>query len=332
MPASAPEGRYYERLEGGSVRCGLCPHRCVLKDGAVGLCRVRVNHGGRLELPFFGAVSAEAIDPIEKKPLYHFKPGSRVYSVGYLGCNLRCPFCQNYGISQTTLAPSVAYTPAGLARAAKASGCPSLAHTYSEPLVHAEFVIETMVEARAAGLANVLVTNGCALADAASDVLDHCDAANVDLKSWDTAWYRSELGGDLDAVKAFIAMAIEKGVHVEVTTLVIPGKTDKPEDIVAMSKFLAGLSPDIPYHLSAYRPVYKYTIPPTPDATVQKLASLAREQLRYVYEGNIFNESNDTRCPYCGAILVRRHGYAVDASGLKHGACAACGTPAPFVA
>ena len=314
----------------GQLRCGLCHHRCVIAPGAKGACGVRRNDGGTLVLPYYGRISSASVDPMEKKPLYHFMPGSSVYSVGYLGCNLHCPYCQNFGISQSTTAPSRYLSPRDLVDAAASSGAPSLAHTYSEPLVHAEYVIESMKLARAAGLKNVLVTNGCALEQPAGEILRLCDAVNVDIKAWNGDWYRAELGGDLPTVLAFVRLAYELGVHVEATTLVIPGRNDADDDIAGISAFLASLSPDIPLHLSAYRPMYRYTVRPTPESTITRLERIARQSLRYVYAGNLWSERNDTLCPHCGAVLVSRSGYRVDARGLSGNACARCGRPAPI--
>ncbi|PKL26620.1 MAG: AmmeMemoRadiSam system radical SAM enzyme [Spirochaetae bacterium HGW-Spirochaetae-3] len=331
MPGrEAVEALYYEKEPGGFARCSLCPHRCRMAPGATGLCHVRRNDAGRISLPFYGDASALSVDPIEKKPLYHFFPGSSVYSIGYVGCNLHCPFCQNFGISQSTDAIVEHVTPAGLVAAAIRSGCPSIAHTYSEPVVHAEFVEQSMRAARAAGLRNVLVTNGYAGADAATALLSLCDAVNVDIKAWDREFYREELGGDLETVKEFVRMAYEFGVHVEATTLVIPGKNDEPDQVEGIADFLATLSPDIPLHLSAYRPMYRYSVPATPSATVHRLAEVAKRRLRYVYAGNVLGERSITACRACGAVLVSRRGYSVDASGLDDSACASCGVDSPI--
>jgi len=329
------EARYYTKAPGGAALCSLCHHRCRIAPGASGACRVRRNEAdgdgaGRLTLPFYGLASALSVDPIEKKPLYHYLPGSSTYSIGYVGCNLRCPFCQNFGISQSTDAAVEPVTPSALAMAARRSGCPSISHTYSEPIVHAEFVEESMRAARALGLGNVLVTNGCAGTDAATALLSLCDAVNVDIKAWDRDFYRDELGGDLDTVKGFVRTAYEFGVHVEATTLVIPGKNDEPDRIEGIAGFLASLSPDIPLHLSAYRPMYRYTAPATPSAAIRRLAAVAGRRLRYVYAGNVPGERSVTTCRACGAVLVSRRGYSVDASGLDGAACAACGVDSPI--
>lgn len=334
-PADAGKARYFEAGEGGAFLCSLCHRRCRLVPGATGACRVRRNDGGAGDragpaVPFNGMASALAVDPIEKKPLYHFLPGSLSYSVGYVGCNLRCPFCQNYRISQSTDAPLERVTPELLVASARAARCLSIAHTYSEPIVHAEFVEAAMRAARDAGLASVLVTNGCAGPDAAAALLSACDAVNVDIKCWDEAFYRDELGGDLGAVMRFVETAVSYGVHVEATTLVIPGRNDDPRQIEGIASFLADLSPDIPLHVSAYRPMYRYTLPATPSATVRRLSALAAGRLRYVYPGNLVGERSVTACAACGAALVTRRGYAVDASGLKGDRCAACGTQSPL--
>ncbi len=264
MSKAVGEAAYYTVGQNGSVICRLCPHACKLQEGGTGLCRVRRNEGGIMVLPFWGQVSGTAIDPIEKKPLYHFLPHTGTFSVGYVSCNLRCPFCQNYHISQTAECGVRFYTPEALVAEALSSGCPSISHTYSEPLVHTEFVRDCCRIAREKGLASILVTNGCVSQEPARDVLVYTDAVNVDLKAWDAAWYNEELGGERDTVCAFIRTAVELGVHVEVTTLVVPGKNDSDGDIDAIASFLAGLDREIPYHLSAYRPMYKYSVPPTP--------------------------------------------------------------------
>lgn len=330
--ASPERARFYKARPDGSVQCELCHHRCVLVPGSTGICRVRRNDGGALALPFYGMASGLSVDPIEKKPLYHFLPGSQTWSVGYVGCNLRCPFCQNHAISQSTGAPTERVTPEQLVDGARRTRCPSIAHTYSEPLVHAEFVIECMRAARAAGLLNVLVTNGCALAPASTEILSLCDAVNVDIKSFDESWYRHELGGDLPTVLSFVEAAFRLGVHVEATTLVIPGKNDDDRQIDGIAGFLAGLSPDIPLHLSAYRPMYRYTVPSTPKATIASAVAVARRHLRYVYPGNVPGERSITACRACGAPLVSRLGYAIDISGLHGSHCAACGAKSPLVA
>jgi pyruvate formate lyase activating enzyme len=308
-----------------------------MAEGAVGVCKVRRNKGGKLELPYYGYVTALALDPMEKKPLYHFKPGSSIVSAGFAGCNLHCPFCQNWHISQSTGAPGRRLKPAELIASALEQGCPQIAYTYSEPLVHIEFLLDCMGEGRRQGVTNVLVTNGCVNSEAAGEILDLTDAANIDLKCFSAETYSRVLGGDLDTVLAFINRACERGVHIELTTLVVPGLNDDDAEMEKAADFIAGLSRDIPWHLSAYHPDWNCKAPPTPPALLAKFAAMARAKLPYVYTGNVAGEQNDTRCRECGAVLIRRRGYRTDTSGLvlkgegreKTYFCEKCGAAAP---
>jgi pyruvate formate lyase activating enzyme len=343
------EGRF-AKSAGGFLVCGLCPHRCRLAPGKTGLCLARKNEAGRLDLPLYGRVTALSFDPIEKKPLYHFRPGSQILSAGFAGCNLRCPFCQNWHISRKTDAPGRKISPEELAAAAKDSGG-QIAYTYSEPLIHVEYLLETMTLARSAGVANVLVSNGCVNAEAAAEIVPLLDAANIDLKCFSAETYAETLGGDLDAVKRFIAALYGAGAHLEVTTLVVPGLNDSDGEIDAAADFLASLalpsSPEsarralsgaalrtIPWHLSAYHPAYRWDAPPTDPARLVSLARRARQKLPYVYTGNIPGGLSDTACPFCGKTLVSRRGFRVDAGGLASGGdgyrCGACSEAAPF--
>jgi pyruvate formate lyase activating enzyme len=287
-----------------------------------------------MELPFFGRLSALAVDPIEKKPLYHFRPGSAVLSAGFVGCNLRCPFCQNWSIAQGTDQAGGFVAPADLAAAAR-GGPGALAYTYSEPLVHFEYLLAAMAAARAAGVANVLVTNGMIAAEPAARLFALTDAANIDLKCWSPAGYAQTLGGDLDTVRRTVALALAAGVHVELTTLIVPGFNDSAAEVAAIAEWTAGLSPDLPLHLSAYHPAYRYDAPPTPASLIAERALMARGFLRFVYAGNVGGYS-DTLCGSCGQALVRRNGYRIDRSGLSSdasgiAACVACGARAPII-
>ena len=290
---------------------------------------MRRNTGGELRVPFYGRLAAVAVDPIEKKPLYHFWPGSTILSVGSPGCNFRCPWCQNSRISQSSDVQTREVSPAELAEMAPQQGSIGVAYTYTEPLIHAEYVVESAARVRQAGLQNVLVTAGYANPEAAREILAACDAANVDLKAWDPDVYRSHVGGELEAVMEFLRLAAEL-VHLEVTTLVIPGVNDDPAQIDGAAAFLAGLSPDIPYHLSCYFPAHRFTAPPTPRATVEALAHAARRHLRYVYLGNAAGRS-DTLCPDCGTVLVRRTGYGAVRAGLVGDRCAGCSRRIPII-
>jgi pyruvate formate lyase activating enzyme len=322
-------GRFYEVQADGTLECCLCPHRCRIRPGGHGVCAVRFNRNGELALPYYGRLSSVASDPIEKKPLYHFHPGARILSVGFVGCSFRCPFCQNYRISRFTDAPTERMLPGELVAAAQRAGSLGIAYTYSEPLIHLEYVLDSARLARRAGLKNVLVSNGYINPEPAESLLKLVDAANIDLKAFGSGFYRQEIGGELEEVKRFIRQAAAK-IHLEVTTLVIPGKNSGAGEIAAAAEFLASLNPAIPYHLSAYYPTYRYSLPPTPPALLKKLAAAAREHLRYVYLGNLGYdpEGSDTFCAGCGRELIRRRGYSTRVSGLSGGRCSGCGRPA----
>jgi pyruvate formate lyase activating enzyme len=323
------EARYYETLDDQRVQCHLCPHNCRIAPGRLGLCHVRLNEGGQLTTPFYGRLSSIALDPIEKKPLYHFHPGAQILSIGFVGCSFHCPFCQNYRIAQDTSVPTDAVSPEELVHIAVRERSFGIAYTYSEPLVHLEYVLDCARLARERRLKNVLVSNGFVTAGPAEELLGLMDAANIDLKSFQPEFYRREIGGDVEEVKRFLGQAARR-LRLEVTTLVIPTKNDSPVEMEEMARFLASLDPEIPYHLSAYFPHYRYSLPPTPPATLRSLAEVARKHLRYVYLGNIGAEHSDTRCASCGAVLVSRRGYTVSLSGIKDGACSRCGSPAPI--
>ena len=334
----------------GTVRCGLCPRRCAIPSGAFGACGVRGNKNGTGLLPFYGHVTALAVDPIEKKPLFHFRPGSMILSAGFCGCNLRCPFCQNWHISQSASASGKQMTPNDIISAALHEDSQAIAYTYSEPLVHAEFLLDCMALAHKHGIANVLVTNGCANREAAREILALTDAANIDLKCFSADTYAEILGGAKDAgahsaletVLEFIRLACSMGVHVEVTTLVVTGLNDSAAELDACADFVAsaalqegGLA-GVPWHLSAYHPDYHWDAPPTDPALLLNTARRAREKIPFVYTGNIGGEDNTTACPRCGAILVRRKGYKTDISGLaapvdgeSRYRCARCGEKSP---
>ena len=322
-------GRFFSSLEEGRRECGLCPHRCLLDSGGGGKCGVRFNRGGKSALPFYGFISALAVDPIEKKPLYHFRPGTDILSAGFAGCNLRCPFCQNWHISQDAKGSSGRgrfYSPAELVSAAaqaRKAGLAAIAYTYSEPTLHVEFLLDCMAEARKTGVANVLVSNGCVNAEAAAEILDLADAANIDLKCFSGETYENVLGGKLSTVRDFICLAVEKGVHVEITTLVVPGLNDSKREMEQCRDFIAELQAGrhaVPWHLSAYHPNWKWSAAPTDPAFLAAVVERAREKLPYVYAGNIALPKagfNDTHCLTCGKVLVSRRGYRVDTSGLS---------------
>ena len=314
----------------GRISCLLCPHLCRIPADGHGVCGVRFNRAGRLTLPFYGRISSLAVDPIEKKPLYHFHPGARILSAGFVGCSLRCKFCQNWQISQGTKAATEFMDPDTLVDTALREGSFGIAYTYSEPLIHAEYLVDTAAAARRAGLKNVLVSNGYLNPEPAAAVLALMDAANIDLKAFDDGFYGKETGGSLEDVKRFITQAAPL-VHLEVTTLVIPSKNDTGEQIEGIARFIAALDARIPLHLSAYHPQYEYDIPQTPASTIHALVDVARRHLPHVYAGNVGGGASDTVCEGCGNVLVHRVGYSVRVTGIKNGSCAACGAPSPVI-
>jgi pyruvate formate lyase activating enzyme len=281
-----------------------------------------------------------AEDPVEKKPLYHFRPGSSILSLGFALCNLHCPFCQNWSISQRSAAEPSGhrFSPAQAVALAREQGFSQIAYTYSEPLIHIEWLLECMALCRREGIATVLVTNGCVNGAPAAELLALADAANVDLKCFSAQTYEKVLGGNLETVLRFIEAAHSGGTHLEITTLVVPGLNDGAAETALCADFIAGLSRDIPWHISAYHPDYRYDAPPATADALAAIARMGRERLRYVYTGNIPGEHNDTACPRCGATLVSRRGYRVEARGLalREGPggrvyrCARCGEPAPI--
>jgi pyruvate formate lyase activating enzyme len=334
------EGRFFFPKAGAGekiLECRLCPRHCALPPGAFGQCHVRQNNDGKGALPYYAFITALAEDPVEKKPLYHFRPGSSILSLGFAGCNLRCPFCQNWRISQGTDSGGRSLSPAEILSLAQKGGFAQIAYTYSEPLIHIEFLLDCMDLCRKAGIANVLVSNGCITAEAAAEILPLTDAANIDLKCFSEESYAKVLGGNLGTVLEFIRGAHAGGVHLEVTTLVVPGLNDGADETRRCAEFLAGLSGDIPWHLSAYHPDYQWNAPATEHGALTEIARMGREYLSFVYTGNIQGEHNDTVCRHCGAVLVSRQGYQVDSGGLtlkdtesgKRYYCAKCGKDAP---
>jgi pyruvate formate lyase activating enzyme len=318
------KARFYTTREDKKIQCNLCPNNCLISPGKTGVCKVRLNENDELVLPYFGKLAAVALDPIEKKPLYHFYPGTSILSIGFVGCSFHCPFCQNYHISQSTYASTEFIDPQALVELAERKRSFAIAYTYSEPLIHLEYVLEAARIARDKGIKNVLVSNGYINPQPAEELLNILDAANIDLKCFTEDFYRKEIGGKLEEVKRFITQAAGK-IELEVTTLVIPGKNDSREEIAEIARFLAGLDPAIPYHLSCYYPTYKYTIPATPPQTVITLAEQARQYLKYVYVGNVGFYETNTICPSCGNTLIERRGYAVAFPGVENGSCRQCG-------
>ncbi len=330
---SRREAMLWEPAGDGRAACRLCAHRCVVAPGGRGVCAVRENRAGRLETLVYGEAVAAHVDPIEKKPLYHFLPGSKALSVAAAGCNFRCGFCQNWQISQAPRRESGAiagepFPPEAVVRAALDGGCRSVSYTYTEPTVFFEYAHDTARLARAAGLLNNFVTNGYMTAEALETVAPVLDAANVDLKAFRDETYRKVCGARLAPVLETIRLMRKLGVWVEVTTLVVPGLNDGPDELASIAAFIASVDPDIPWHISRYHPDFEYDqAPPTPTATLRAAAAIGRrEGLEHVYVGNVPGEGEDTLCASCGAVLIRRRGFAVVANSLRGSACPECGT------
>jgi pyruvate formate lyase activating enzyme len=319
------EASYYEKLDGGRIHCFLCPHNCHIADGRAGLCRVRMNRGGSLYSEIYGQVTSIAMDPIEKKPLYHFHPGSSISSIGTRGCNFACPFCQNWSISQA----DAALTPLSsedAVRTAQREGSVGIAYTYNEPLIWFEYVLDTAKLAKAAGLVNVLVTNGYASPEPFAELLPWIDAINMDIKSIRPDFYKKLCRGTLEPVLANAKEAAAR-THLEITNLIIPEQNDGDAELEELASWIEReLGPQTPTHLSAYFPRYRLKAPPTPVETLERAHALFTRHLRHVYLGNVYSGiGSSTCCHACGAELIQRRGYATRVVGLKDGRCGACG-------
>lgn len=287
MEMTAREAQFWKLLDGSVLQCSLCPHRCRMKDGAVGLCGVRRNKGGRLYAENYGRVASVALDPVEKKPLYHFHPGEFILSAGTVGCNLSCSFCQNWSISKDVKAPTEAITAEELVRLAKKQHSFGIAYTYNEPLVWYEFVREAAALAKKEGLANVLVTNGFIMPEPLGELLPFIDAANIDLKSIRDDFYRQVCGGRLAPVQETIK-TMASSCHVELTNLIIPGLNDTDDDLSALVDWIAeNPGPDTPIHFSRYFPSYKMDRSPTPVDVLRRAEAIARRKLKNVHLGNV---------------------------------------------
>jgi pyruvate formate lyase activating enzyme len=330
---------WHSEGETGEIVCELCPRACRIVPGGSGVCHVRANRGGEMVLPAWGRGSGFCIDPVEKKPLYHFLPGSPILSFGAVGCNLACEFCQNWRISrarpEALRGPEI--PPDEIAYAAVRKGCRSVAATYNEPIVALEYAVEVAAACHAQQVRAVAVTAGYIAAAARAEFFTAFDAVNVDLKAFTEDFYARYCHGRLAPVREALSfIARETGTWLEVTTLLIPGLNDSDAEIAALSAWIAAeLSPDVPLHLSAFHPDHKMPhIPPTPPETLTRARARAQaEGLRYVYTGNVRDEVGETTvCPGCGQAVIRRDRYEIRDYGLDAGGrCAACGARIPGV-
>ncbi len=319
------EALFFEVLKDDRVRCDLCPHHCVLKVGQSGICNARKNIDGILYSLNYGQISSISMDPVEKKPLFHFFPGEGILSVGSWGCNMSCPYCQNWEISHAI--PRVReFPPDQIATLAKDHKSFGIAYTYSEPVVWFEYVLDCARVAMKEGLHNVLVTNGFIEEKPFKLLIQYFSAMNIDIKSFNEDYYRKVLGGNRDVVMKNVETAYKAGIHIELTTLVVPEDNDSEEEIGSIAKWISTIDKSIPLHLSRYFPNYKYDRPPTDPDKLENLWRIAKEYLDYVYIGNIAGMHEDTVCPKCGNLVIKRNGYSVEIVGLdKEGNCTNCG-------
>ena len=325
------EARQYARCTDSAVQCSLCNHRCHIASGKHGICGVRENVDGTLYALTYGKVSAEAVDPIEKKPLFHYLPGTLSYSLGGIGCNFHCRHCQNWHISRASLtgARQVALPPAeGVARAIR-SGSASISWTYNEPTIWHEYALDMGNAARAAGLGTVYVTNGYITEEALRELAPMLGAFRVDLKAYSEDFYKNICGAHLQPVLDSAALARELGMHVETVTLVIPGLNDSPDEIDALIRWvIEHLGPATPMHFSRFHPDYQMTNrEATPVATLEKIYNRAKALgLRFPYLGNVYNHPYEhTYCPVCGAVLIERQGFSSRFLALDGQQCTKCG-------
>jgi len=326
------EAILYERLNDKRVRCHTCAHRCMIAPGGRGICGVRENVDGKLYSLVYGRVVARDVDPIEKKPLFHFFPATRAYSIATVGCNFTCLNCQNHFISQyprehggRIIGEEV--SPDQIVSEALKAGCRSIAYTYNEPTVAIDFYLDVMRLAQEEGLANVWVSNGYFSAEAADLISPYLDGINIDLKGISNDFYRQIAGGNLRPVVNSIERMHRSGVWVEVTTLVIPGLNDSSDQLRWTAEAICGISPRIPWHISRFFPAYRMVDrPPTPIPTLKRAYEIGRKVgLYYVYIGNVPGEGEVTRCPNCGAKLITRAGFLVRENRLRDGKCPECG-------
>lgn len=327
------EAMFYRREADGRVRCELCRCNCLIADGQRGSCAVRENRGGTLYSLVYGRLCAANIDPIEKKPFFHVLPGSRAYSIATVGCNFHCRHCQNYTISQPPRDQPIrgaVISPATVVSEALASGCRSIAYTYTEPTIFFEYALDTARLAKDAGLCNLFVTNGYISPAPLAQIAPYLDAANIDLKGFSETFYQKVVKARLSQVLETILDYHRHGIWLEITTLLIPGLNDGEAELKGLADFIvSNLGADTPWHVTRFYPTYQLTDrPPTPLATLQRAREIGLAAgLRHVYEGNVPGAGGEnTLCPGCAATVILREGYTIVENRLREGACPDCGT------
>ncbi len=321
------EALFYNKLEGGKVKCLLCAHCCEISSGQRGICRVRENQNGVLYSLNYRRLIAVHIDPIEKKPLFHFYPGSQSYSIAAMGCNFHCLHCQNWSISQVRgdIIAGEIVSPEKIVQNALDSHCLSISYTYTEPTVYFETALEVSILARQRGLKNIFVTNGYINSEALHYIAPYLDAANIDLKAMSDTFYRQVCGAKLKPVLERIKQYYEMGIWIEITTLIIPGYNDQEGELEKIADFIVHIDKDIPWHVTAFYPTYKlYEAIPTPLSTLQRAYQVGRKKgLSYVYQGNI-GQGENTICPSCGKTIIYRKYFSSD-NKVKDEQCPFCG-------
>ena len=327
------EAQYYRR-QGEYFFCLLCPHRCRLTEGERGKCGVRKVQGGKLVTTNYETCATASFDPIEKKPLYHFYPGRQIFSIGTFGCNLSCQFCQNWQLVHSSAGSSRTLKPEDVLAILKYQAPErqvGVAYTYAEPTVWFEFVLETARLLAKHGFRNVVISNGFIAREPLAELLPYIDAFNIDIKAFNSEFYRRLCGGTKGAVLQTVTQ-IYKRSHIELTYLLIPGLNDHQSEICRFVEWVAGLDPGIPVHCSRYFPQYKLNLPPTPVKTLEKAYAIARKRLDYVYLGNVGEHRGmHTYCPRCHALVIRRHNYKTELEGLKGKKCLYCGYELQFI-
>ncbi|MCW8800182.1 MAG: AmmeMemoRadiSam system radical SAM enzyme [Desulfobacter sp.] len=328
------EALLYESLEGNRVRCNLCNHRCKIQKGKRGICSVRENRDGKLYSLAYGKIIAEHIDPIEKKPLFNFLPGSKAFYIGTVGCNFRCKHCQNFDISQYAQEHKGQIlgqdrTPEQIVAATKAAGCETIAYTYTEPTIFFEFAYDTAILAQEEGIKNVFVSNGYMSSEAAYQIAPYLDAINIDIKAFTDKFYKEICSARLKPVLETIRLMKKLGVWVEATTLIIPGLNDKEDELRDIARFIKSVGTEVPWHVTQFYPTYKLMDRPfTPVGTLRRAREIGMEEgLRYVYEGNVPGEAGEnTYCHDCGTVVIERSGFGFTQNYLQDGKCPECGT------
>jgi pyruvate formate lyase activating enzyme len=332
------EALLYQELEDQQVQCNLCNHRCKIADEKFGICGVRQNIDGILFSHVYGSIISAHVDPIEKKPLYHFLPGSKSFSIATIGCNFRCDFCQNWEISQARLdenkgKESTYYPPETVVKVALDNGCKSVSYTYTEPTIFFEYALDCAKLAKEKGLFNIFVTNGFMTKEAIEMIKPYLNAANVDLKFFKDESYKKICSGNLQPVLDSIALMNALGIWVEVTTLVVPGENDSDGELKAIAQFISGVDKNIPWHISRFHPDYKLqNTLLTPEKTLKKALDIGYQSgLRYVYIGNVSGWGNDTICHICKKILIKREGFGILENHIQDNNCSYCKNAIPGI-